>query len=334
MGKVYQQLSLSERRKLYFWREEKKSVDEIAALLGRHRSTIYRELQRNYFSDDDPFNCGYFHLNAQELYRRRRQQKQKFVRDPKIKDFVTMKLKEFWSPEQIAGYLKNTGHDGLYACHETIYRYIYSAEGKSLGLYQYTFRGRKHRARRFARRSRDQRGIPEYLLIQNRPDHIDERQEIGHWEADLMIFERVHGNVNITTLTERKTRFTFLIKNETKRPQEVMGSIRERLISIPREHRKTITFDRGSEFLSWPLLSKYIGVTSYYCEPRSPWQKGTVENTNGRIRRFLPRETNLNDLPPQRLEEICNRINTTPRKCLNYRTPRDVFYNIKKHCFL
>lgn len=325
MGKVYQQLSLSERRKIYFWREEKKSVDEIAALLGRHRSTIYRELQRNYFSDDDPFCSGYFHLNAQELYRRRRQRKQKFIRDHRIKDFVISKLKEFWSPEQIAGYLKNIGHDGLYACHETIYRYVYSAEGKNLELYKYTFRGRKHRARRFARRPRDQRGIPEYLLIQNRPDHIDERQEIGHWEADLMIFERVHGNVNITTLTERKTRFTFLIKNETKRPQEVMGSIREKMTSVPRQYRKTVTFDRGSEFLAWPLLSKYIGITSYYCEPRSPWQKGTVENTNGRIRRFLPRETNLNDLPPHQLEKICRQINATPRKCLGYKTPSEVF---------
>jgi IS30 family transposase len=325
MSKSYNHLGLDERRKIYFWREQKLSVGEIAKLLGRHRSTIFRELQRNTYWDEDPFNTGYFHMNAHEFYRRRRQKNQKIQTMNGLKEFIIEKLKFAWSPEQIAGYLKHISGNDLYACHETIYRFIYSQEGKSLGLYKWTFRGRKNRTKRFKRRPRDQRGIPEDLFIKNRPDHIDKRQEIGHWEADLMIFEREHGKANITTLTERKTRYTFLIKNGTKQAQEVMGSIRRKMASIPRQYRKTVTFDRGSEFLAWPLLSKYIGVTTYYCEPRSPWQKGTVENTNGRIRRFLPRETNLNDLPPHQLEKICNQINATPRKCLGYKTPSEVF---------
>jgi len=104
-----------------------------------------------------------------------------------------------------------------------------------------------------------------------------------------------------------------------------MGYIRKKLAKLPKPVRKTVTFDRGSEFLFYPLLSRQLGIKSYYCDPRAPWQKGTVENTNSRIRRFLPRETDLKEITDQQLAAVCSQINNTPRKCLGYRTPEDVF---------
>lgn len=226
MSRSYNHLSLDERRQIYFWREQKMSVNEMAKRLGRHRSTIFRKIQRNtYFHEDDPFCSGYFHVNAQEFYRRRREKNQKITTMAGLREFIIQKLKSHWSPEQIAGYLKHIGHNGLYACHETIYRFIYSAEGKALKLYCYLFRSRKHRNRCASRIPRELRGIPKEMLIRNRPDHIVQRMEFGHWEADLMMFERDLGKANITTLTERKSRFTILIRNETRHSNTVMGSI-------------------------------------------------------------------------------------------------------------
>lgn len=328
MSRFYKHLSLDERRKIYQWQGQQLSVNEIAKRLGRHRSTIFREIQRNsYWEEEEHKNNGYYPLCAQEFYRRRRQHQQKIETVAGLKDYIIGKIKEYWSPEQIAGYLKHIGHNGLYACHETIYRFVYSTEGKKLGLYRNLFRSRKWRARRGNRIPRELRGIPENMLIRNRPDHIDLRQEFGHWEADLMMFQKDLGKANVTTLTERKSRYTVLIKNESKHSEAVMGSIREQLTKLPKPVRRTVTFDRGSEFLFYPLLSRQLGIRSYYCDPRAPWQKGTVENTNSRIRRFLPRDTDLQQITDYQLAAVCAQINNTPRKCLNYKTPREVFYN-------
>jgi transposase, IS30 family len=325
MSKFYNHLSLNERRKIYFWRAEKISVNEIAKRLGRHRSTIFRELQRNtYFCEEDKTLNGYTHLNAQEFYSRRRQKHQKVDSVAGLKDFIIDKLKADWSPEQIAGYLKHIADNGLYVCHETIYRYIYSTEGKELKLYRHLFRSRKHRNRRGNRIPRELRGIPRDMWIRYRPDHIDLRKEFGHWEADLMMLQKDFGKANVTTLTERKSRYTVLIKNETRHSSTVMGSIRERLRQFAKPMRQTVTFDRGSEFLYYTLLSRQLNIKSYYCDPRSPWQKGTVENTNSRIRRFLPRNTDLEKISNDNLVAIADRMNNTPRKCLGYRTPKEV----------
>ncbi len=131
-----------------------------------------------------------------------------------------------------------------------------------------------------------------------------------------MMFERDLGKANVTTLTERKSRYTVLIKNETRHSNTVMGSIRKRLQKFAKAMRQTVTFDRGSEFLYYTLLSRQLNIKSYYCDPRSPWQKGTVENTNSRIRKFLPRNTDLEKISNDTLAAIADRMNNTPRKCL------------------
>lgn len=325
MGRFYRHLSFDERRKIHLWREEKLSIEEIAHRLGRHKSTLYRELRRNTIQHEDKQICGYFHTTAHHFYHKRRQQLQKLERYPEIIDYIREQLRIGWSPEQISGVIKHHRNDLLYVCHETIYRYIYSAAGKELNLYQYLYRSRKHRARRYMRMPRSLKGLPKNMLLKARPDIVDGRREFGHWEADLMIFKREHGKANITTLTERKTRYTVLLKNESRHSTPVMRGIRHALIGLPSYARRTVTFDRGSEFLQHNVLTKHTQLKSYYCDPRAPWQKGTVENTNKRIRRYLPRETNLNAVSDYDIYMLYRHLNSIPRKCLGYLSPEQAF---------
>jgi transposase, IS30 family len=210
-----------------------------------------------------------------------------FERYPELRDFVIEKLKAYWSPDQIAGYLKRIGIAGFYICMETIYRFIYSVEGKELRLYRYLFKGRTRRRRKFGRTPR-QPSIPEHHGIAFRPEIVASRETIGHWETDLMIFNREHGKANVTSMIERKSRYTILLKNEDRRPSPVMGKIKERLATLPGELTQTMTFDRGFEFMRYSLLRKDLGMEGYFCDPQAPWQKGAVESNNNRIRRFLP----------------------------------------------
>jgi IS30 family transposase len=327
MSVSYHHLDFNERRKIYAGLDAKRSVAEIARHLGRHRSTIHRELQRNTFYHEDHFLNGYFPVNAQELSRRRRSQLKKLNRLLELKDRVIDRLKDGWTPDQIAETLRRQAKPGFSISHEAIYQYIYSTEGRSLNLYQHLVRSYKNRRRRFSRKPRHLRGIPQEMGIRHRPAVVETRQDFGHWEGDLMIFSREHGPANLTSLVERKSRFTMLLQNQSRKSEAVLGRIRDRLASLPRAARQSITFDRGSEFMAWPLLEKHVELGSFYCDPRSPWQKGTNENTNGRIRRFLPGHANINEVTAEDLHTICRKLNHTPRKCLGYRTPHEVFYS-------
>ena len=156
-----------------------------------------------------------------------------------------------------------------------------------------------------------------------RPDAVARRRQSGHWEADLMLFEQRFGQTNVTSLVERTSRFAVLLKNPSKRTKPVMGKVIRAIRDLPIVARRSITFDRGTEFVSWPHLQAEIGTQTWFCDPSAPWQKGTVENTNRRARRWLPRKldpTAVSDhdwkmIAPQR----------TPRKCLGWKTPAEVF---------
>lgn len=323
--KHHKHLTLEERRQIFRLLNAQTPVRRIAEILDRHASTIYREIKRNaYFEEDDHKMNGYYPVCAQELYQQRRQSRRLFCRYPELKEFVVEKLRAFWSPDQIAGYLRRVGTFGFYACMETIYRFIYSKEGRDLGLSRYLFNRRKNRRRMRSRKPRGSR-IPEHHGIAFRPDIVDEREIIGHWEGDLMIFNREHGKMNLTSLIERKSRYMVLAKNDNRKPDAVIGRISETLSELPKSMRQTITFDRGFEFLSYPLLRRDLGMDSYFCDPQAPWQKGAVESNNNRIRRFLPREVDLNTITDRELKLISDLMNDTPRRCLGYRKPKDVF---------
>ena len=265
-----------ERRTLFRLIEARTPVGEIAARLGRHPSTIHRELGRNRFRDGDRGFCGYFPLNAQDLARRRRQRRRKLAADDGLRAHVTERLEAGWSPQQIAGRLRQEADGRASVCHETIYRHVYGPEGR---------RGRPvpppaegaPAAREPLRPPAAQRLDPARALDREpagggrRP-----RETFGHWEADLLIFRKEDGKANVTSLVERKSRFTFLLANEDKRSAAVIAGIADALRALPEDARRTVTFDRGTEFAAYADARPRARVASYFCDPHSPWQNDRV----------------------------------------------------------
>jgi len=140
-----------------------------------------------------------------------------------------------------------------------------------------------------------------------------------------VLFEQKLGQSNVTSLVERVSRFTVLLRNPNKRTNPVMGKIMQAVRDLPHLARRSITFDRGTEFVSWPHLQAETGTQTWFCDPSSPWQKGTVENTNRRVRRWLPRKRDIRRMTDHELKKLCDQLNTTPRKCLGWKTPAEVF---------
>ncbi|WP_170295224.1 IS30 family transposase [Paracoccus aestuariivivens] len=163
------------------------------------------------------------------------------------------------------------------------------------------------------------------LSILFRPDVIAHRKEFGHWEGDLVLFRQKYGPANVTTMIERTSRFLEVLKNEDKRAKPIMAQIARALMPLPRHACRSVTFDRGSEFVDWPHVQAEVGAQTWFCEAQSPWQKGAVENANKRLRRWLGRDTDPNSLSQEDLRLLCAGLNATPRKCLGFRTPAEVF---------
>jgi len=157
-----------------------------------------------------------------------------------------------------------------------------------------------------------------------RSPEIGHRTSFGHWEGDLVAFRQEFGKANLTSLVERRSRFTILTRNPSRQSAGVMAGIDRALKALPPSLRQSITFDRGTEFATFLTLQEKLGMTSYFCMPSAPWQKGSVENSNGRIRRFLPLDTDIALVSDKELQELVDRLNNTPRKCLDYRTPQEV----------
>src|SRR5690349_21857631 len=325
LARTYRHLDLDQRRTLFRLVEARRPVGEIAQRLGRHPSTIHRELGRNRFRDGDRGFCGYFPLTAQDLARRRRQRRRKLIMNDGLRAHVTERLEAGGSPQQIAGRLKREPTDGgASVCHETIYRHVHGPEGREDGLFRHLPKARRRRGSRYGRRPR-RAAIPRERWIESRPAEVEGRDTFGHWEADLLVFRKETGKANVTSLVERTSRYTFLLANEDKRSAAVVAGIADALRGLPENARLTVTFDRGGEFAAYPELARELDVASYFCDPHSPRQKGGVENLNGRARRSLPRESPPEALARAPLRRLADRLNDTPRRCLGYRTPREVF---------
>ncbi|AYF03133.1 IS30 family transposase (plasmid) [Paracoccus yeei] len=324
MASHYQHLSFEERRKIAKWREGKMPVPEIADRLSRPPSTIYRELKRNTYLDAELAQySGYYAVTAQDKYERRRAVHRKLVAHPELKAAVEDALKAGWSPEQIAGRMRLEQHR-ICVSHETIYRFAYSKLGIEEAFYRHLPEHRRRRRPRHHRRHQRSH-IQDSQSLCHRPLMVAERQQFGHWECDLMMFRKENGKVNVTSLVERVSRFTVAMRNEDRHSEPIMEALIAGLAPLPAEARQSITFDRGTEFSAWRRLTDGIGAVSWFCDPQAPWQKGTVENTNGRLRKHLPRSTEPTALTNRYLRSICQSLNSTPRKCLGYRTPAEVF---------
>lgn len=312
----YTRLSMRERCKLATFLDMGLGIAEIAKRLGRHRSTLYRELSRNH--TQGYYRPGLAHHKAQKRHPRKRSKLQSIQA---LYHYIYDRLRKGWTPEQISGRMK-IEKQPFYVCHETIYRYIYK-NGK-LGLYRY-LPFQKKRRRRLRARKKSACRYGDIRLITERPEIIASRRYIGHWEGDLIAFSDTR-NKTVTTLLERKSRLVKLIKNITKQSTDVMSKIHEEFTSrLSETPCLSITFDQGSEFANYPCVESAVGCKIYYCEKRSPWQKGSNENMNGRLRRYLPRHIDIHKITQKMLDQIAVRMNNTPRKCLGFRTPLEVF---------
>jgi IS30 family transposase len=314
----YHRITLEEREIIYSLLQTNHNQTFIARQLGRNKSSISRELGR---CNTDPL--GYIPDRANNFAIRFGLRNPKIFLKPKLSNCVITLLKEGWSPEQIAGRLKLENNGSRVVSHETIYQFIYSEEGKAQKLYNLLTRHKPKRTKWYSRKPRKSH-IPESANIINRPKVIEKRRSIGHWEGDLVVFGSLKG-ANVTTLVERKSRFAQLVRNKSKYTDEVIGGITNVLSSLPNKQIKTITFDRGTEFASF----KNLNITTFFCNPHSPWQKGGDENFNGRLRKYLPKKFDHRNLSQDLLDNIEEKMNNQPRKCLGFRSPAEVFYNRK-----
>ena len=318
----YQQLSLRERFKIKKMLNEHHPIAQIAKSIGRHRSTVYRELSRNVKPRED-----YESYRVYELFRKRKKKKKKRKIDKRrdLKNYVKKGLEKSWSPEQIVGRMKREEKDFSISV-ESIYAYLFDDRNKKwLELFHKSRKKKRlHRRRRKVRSKK----VPPYKLITQRPPEVVLREEFGHWEGDLMCYKKSGSEGNLTTLVERKTRFLVMFKNECRKSKHVMENIKKTLSFFPIKSLKTLSVDQGSEFMFWDIvqsLTKRKSLKVFYCHPRSPWEKGTNENTNGRIRQFLPRTMSINTIGEEEIDKVCTKINNTPRKVLGFKTPKEAF---------
>jgi len=293
----------------------KLSVTEIAGRLGRHRSTIYRELSRNH--TEWHYRPGLAHFKAQKRYPKK---PSKLQTNLVLYHYVYDRLRQGWSPEQISGRMR-LEKQPFFICHESIYRYIYTTAGNL--LHQYLPK-KKRRRKRCRSRQNHRCRYGDIRLITKRPISIEKRSRLGHWEGDLIAFKGKRTKT-VTTLVERKSRMLTLIKNTSKVSNYVMSNIKENFNKRRHLICKTITFDQGGEFANYWLIERAVPCKVYYCEKRSPWQKGSNENMNGRLRRYLPKDADIDQVEQKDLDVLANKMNTLPRKCLGYQTPLEVY---------
>lgn len=339
MGEQYQHFSAEERGVIMAMTRDARSVRDIARALGRAPSSVSRERRRNGFRPDDGQaylgrpRLGYDATRAGERARRLRHRRRgrKLARHSALWARVRGLLELGWSPEQIAGRLKqdHPGQSVLHVSHETIYTAIYAAPKGELrkGLVALL---RQHRClRRPRRRGAERRGrMVNLLSIHLRPPEADERLLPGHWEGDFIKGTR-NGSA-VGTLVDRKTLFVMLAKMQGASAQDALEGFSAAFNHVGATLRKTLTYDQGKEMALHEELAARTGLKIYFADPHSPWQRGTMENINGLLRQYLPKNQDLSRFTQRDLDQVAWLLNTRPRKSLGFRTPAEVFF---EHCF-
>jgi len=308
----YRHVSRDERGKIMFMSRWGKNCSEIATLLGRHRSTILRELRRNVSQYD---SC-YADESAQIWADRRRAQASRRgrLRDKRIRSYVEEKLKAGWSPELIAGRIR-LDLPGLRISHESIYQYIYHLELPAREEYiRCLRRSHVHRRKRGTGSGRKSR-IPNRISIDNRPKAVALRRQMGHWEGDS------RNTTVLYSLVERKTRLVRLVRIRGRDGKRTAKAIVRKLRPLPASARRTLTMDNGIEHVGHEQVTSVLGTKCYFCAPYAAWQRGTNENRNGLIRHYFPKGTDFARLTQAEIERVESAINNRPMKCLGYRTP-------------
>lgn len=317
--KTFKHLSLDERETLLMLKAEGNSLRKIALYLNRSVSSLSRELKRNRIPTriGPAYRPAKAHLQARIRLKEGHRKASPFVQKPELKSLVTEQLQNHWTPEIIAGRLKRQfGHPIV--SHESIYRWIYT---DARHLIPCLLRSHPKRWKRGSRswilRLKKQR-----TSIRQRPQEVNQRLIPGHWETDLLWGQ---GKAALQVVVERKTRLTRIVALADKRAQTSYIALSAVLSQLPAHLLQSITYDNGVENFLYQQIVRRFKIQAYFCDPYSAWQKGTVENTNGLIRRFLPKNTNLDTVPPERLLGIQDWLNNRPRKCLKFQTPAEAF---------
>ena len=326
MGQAYDHLTLEERCELARRREAGETIRQIAAALGRSPSSICRELKRN-----GAPKAAYKPVLAGDLSKARRWRGSRLERDEVLQGQVLEHLALGWSPEQVAGRLKRERGQAVIS-HESIYRFIYAQMRRTNdgSWRKYLPRAKFKRGRRARKGGSPAWHIKHRVSVHERPEAAQDRQQAGHWEGDFMLFSKYGQNVLV--LHERTSRLTVVTAPPNRLAEPTAQRLGDLLEPLPAELRRSLTFDNGTEFAAHWRLAERLGLATYFCDPHSPWQKGGVENAIGRLRRFLPRKTNLDTLD---LDDILwlNRLhNHTPRKCLGFQTPAEVYALLHFKC--
>ena len=313
----YRQLSIEERCEIARLHEGGQSIRQIAAALDRQPSTVSRELKRNKGAQ-----IGYRATYARQQAGARRWSGSRLERNEALREDVLDRLAKGWSPEQVCGRLAlDAGHRVI--SHETIYRFIYAQIRRTNdGAWRlYLPRAKAKRGRRTKGGGSSLGLIRERRPIGERPDEARDRHRPGHWEADFMLFATCGQSLLVAH--ERSSRLTLLARTANRKAAVTADALTQMLAPIPQPLRTTVTFDNGGEFAHHYQLHSRIGVDTFFCDARSPWQKGGVENAIGRLRRYLPRATNLDRITATQLDTLAKAYNHTPRKCLDFQTPAE-----------
>ena len=316
-------LTLAEREKISRSIVAGHSIRSIARSLGRAPSTVSREIERN------GGRCRYraSHADQAAWDRAQRPKLCKLVVNRALARIVAKKLRELWAPEQIAGWLKCTYPDdeSYQVSHETIYRSLFIQARGALKkeLLQHLRQKRvMRRSRHKHPRDAGQGQITDTVSIRERPASVEDRAVPGHWEGDLIFGT---NNSQIATLVERHTRYVMLAKVSGKDTETVINALIKQAHKLPRELYKSLTWDRGKEMADHKRFSLATDIKVYFCDPQSPWQRGSNENTNGLLRQYFPKGTNLSVHSQAKLNAVARQLNERPRKTLDYETPAERF---------
>jgi IS30 family transposase len=311
---AFKHLSSEERHYIQTERKKGTSQAKIAEALGREQSTLSRELARN------TGKRGYRYQQAQRMAQKRHQEKPKRVKlTEEVKQKIDAYIREDWSPEQIAGRFKEDRVIELH--HETIYQYIADDKKRGGTLYKHLRHQKKTYRKRYGS-AHNRTGIPNRVGIEERPESVNNREQVGDWEADTIIGKKHKGA--IVTLDERKSKLRLAVPLKNKKADAVQQAM-IKVMQPLKAFVKTITYDNGKEFVGHTSVNKALQCQSYFATPYHSWERGQNENGNGLLRQYFPKSMELDKVSENDVIRAVNKLNNRPRKCLNYRTPYEVF---------
>jgi IS30 family transposase len=316
-------LSLAEREEISRALVTGESIRSVAARLGRAPSTVSRELKRN----GGPEGYRATQADSAAWDRALRPKHCKLAENRALARVVADKLRLLWSPEQIAGWLKHTYpcDESHHVSHETIYRSLFvQARGalkKELLEHLRRTRGMR-RSRHYTQKTAIHGQIVDAVSISERPASVEDRAVPGHWEGDLVFGS---GNSQIATLVERQTRYVMLVKVAKKDTETVVNALIKNARKLPQELYKSLTWDRGKEMAAHKRFTMATDIQVFFCDPQSPWQRGSNENTNGLLRQYMPKGIDISGYSQLQLNAIARQLNERPRKTLGFQTPAEMF---------